>query len=870
MRQISVTRDRNIPAIAKLVQAIHKHGSKIFLQLHHPGRETYSSLIGGQPVVAPSAIPDGRTKQKTRALEIEEIHHIRDEFIEGAVRAQKAGVDGVELHCAHGYLLEQFLSPYSNKRTDEYGGSFENRMRLVLEIIAGIRERCGKDYPLGCRLSVEEFLSFVGVPEDEYINIKLGIRIVQELERAGIDFIDVSCGVYETGITSVEPVSYAEGWRHDLIAAVRANCSLPIIAVSAFRGPDMPEKFLEEGIIDYAGLGRAWLADPAWGRKVQEGRSAELRKCISCLRCFESLEQNAEKCMPLECAVNAECANELRYGDLISDTDHHHLVVVGAGPAGLAAAEVGARRGMRVTLLEADDKIAGDVNLAGRPPLKEKMHFVSDYYAAVLPKLGVDIRLNTRATADSIMDLSPDAVICATGGLPIVPKSLVEDTGAKVATVSEVLNDQHELAEKDVVVVGAGLTGLETAEYIAAQGARHITIVDMLDSVAPGANIVNVADVMSRLKKQRVSFELGQKLVAITSDSIELEAVSDGTHRTIDTDLVVLSLGKKPNQQLAEDLKARGVQALVVGSAVKDGNIAPATHSGYLAARSLFTPTSTQASFHLPASELAKFGKPAVMGNQQGLYLAYTTTPEAIKRVLPPQLTPFPMPVVTLSINHINKPSFSDDYYEAILGVYCYAGKQLGQYSLSLLLGGPGAEMATQLGRDNGSMPKKLGGEFIIRREGNRVVASLSRRGKNIVDAEVELGEYNSLLTPRIFQMPAAGKTTTGCGFYYHFDRSFTAEGKAELTAGALLAATVQYDYASWEPGYVTKLSLNSTPDDPWGELPVISIIGAGISTLDLSVKGMQKIADVNAAETLPYLLSAWYDRSVLGETGQI
>lgn len=869
MRQISVTRDRNVPAIARLVGAVHRHGAKLFLQLHHPGRETYSSLIGGQPVVAPSAIPCKRTQQRTRALEHDEVQHIRDEFIEGAVRAQRAGVDGIELHCAHGYLLEQFLSPYTNKREDEYGGSFENRMRLVLEIIAGIRERCGTDLPVGCRLSVEEFLGAMGVPEGEYIDIRMGVRIVQELERAGIDFIDVSCGIYETGATSVEPVSYAEGWRHDLIAAVRAGCSLPIIAVSAYRGPEVPERFLEEGIIDFAGLGRAWLADSDWGRKVQEGRVSEIRKCISCLRCFESLEENTERCMPLECAVNAECANERRYGPLVPDTGHHHLVVVGAGPGGLAAAEVGARRGMRVTLLEADDRIGGDVNLAGRPPHKEKMGFVADYYGAVLPELGVDIHLGERATADSVMALSPDAVICATGGRPIVP-DLPGIGGDGVATVPEVLNDQVEVADRRVVVVGAGLTGLETAEYVADQGAASTTVVDMVDTVAPGANATNVADVMGRLRKQGVTFELSQKLVAVSPRGVSLEGSDTGEASELAADLVVLSLGNRPNRGLADELRERGMDVQVVGSAVQDGNISPATHGGYLAARSLFMDRRPQASFHLADSEVERFGSPSVMGNQQGVYIAYTTTPEAIARALPPGLSPFPMPVVALSLNHVNNPSFTDDYYEAILGVYCYAGEQLGQYSLSLLLGGDGAEMATQLGRDNGSMPKKLGGEFVMRRDGDRVTACLSRRGRQVVNAEMDLGEYNSPLTSRVFQAPAAGKTTQGCSFYYHFDRVVRAEGGADFTAGALLGALVQYDYKSWEPAYVTRLDVCSTPDDPWGELPVVTVIGAGLATLDLTVRGMRRLADVDAKATMPYLLSSWYDRTTLRETGRI
>ena len=231
-----------------------------------------------------------RSQQETRALTTEEIKSLVQDFIKGAVRVKKAGCDGVELHAAHGYLLQQFLSPYTNKREDEYGGSFENRLRIMQEIIEGIREECGSDFPLGVRLSVEEFLNMTGVTED-YIHIQDGIQIAVALEKMGIDFLDVSCGLYETGMTCVEPISFAQGWRRDFIAAVKSQVQIPIIGVSAIREPEVAEAFLEDGVEDFVSLGRAWLADENWGRKVQEGREKELRKCISCLRCFESLSE---------------------------------------------------------------------------------------------------------------------------------------------------------------------------------------------------------------------------------------------------------------------------------------------------------------------------------------------------------------------------------------------------------------------------------------------------------------------------------------------------------------------------------------------------------------------------------------------------
>ncbi len=873
LRQISAGRDDAVPGMARLAQAIHEAGAKAFIQLHHPGRETPNSLLGGAPAVSASAIPCKKTQAVTRALTTDEVKHIIQEFIDGAVRMQKAGFDGVELHCAHGYLLQQFLSPYTNHRDDEYGGSFENRLRMVLEIIAGIRAACGPDFALGCRVSVEEFLDRTGVTED-YIRVPDGVKICMAFERAGVDFIDVSVGLYETGTTCVEPISFPEGWRHDIIAAVKSHVQVPVLAVSAYRGPDVPNAFLEEGVIDFAGLGRALLADPEWPNKVRDGRTDELRKCISCLRCFESLEQNASACMPFECAVNAECANELRYAEMPADVEHHNVVVVGGGPAGMSAAETAARRGSRVTLIEKDAQLGGDTVIAGAPPHKEKMAFVTDYYEAMLPKLGVDVRLNTEATVESVKALNPDAVICATGATPIVPASIPGASNDIVTIVDPVLQGKVDLADKNVVIVGAGMTGLETAEYAAAHGAAKVTVVDMVDRPAPTANQSNVADVMGRLRPAGVVMALGQRLTAITGDGVTVVPAADEAAAPADipADLVILSLGSRPDQALADALRAEGVDVRVVGSAVKDGMISPAVHGGYEAARGLFAkPQVGQASWHSLPEDVARFGHTSVMGDQRGIYTAFTTRPEAIAQILPPPLRPFEMPVVVLSINHINKPNFTPDYYEAILGVYCYCGDQLGQYSLSLLLGGNGAEMATQLGRDNGSMPKKLGAEFSIRRtDDGRVVAAVSRHGHDIAKVTMELGRYNTPLAHRIFQAPEAGKTTKGCGFYFHFDRPVQPEGGARFASGALNAALAQYDYAEWTPGYITDIQLASSPDDPWGELPVVCPLGGGLSTVDLTVCGMRKLVDVDAEATFPYLLSSWYDRSTLGELGQI
>lgn len=867
MRQLSVTKDRHIEPLSRLADAIHKHGSKVFIQLHHPGREGVSALIGGQPVVSASAIPCKHVRQETRALTTEEVKALIQQFIDGAVRVKKAGCDGVELHAAHGYLIQQFLSPYTNKREDEYGGSFENRLRILTEMIAGIRKNCGEDFPIGVRLSVDEFLDKNGVTED-YIHIQDGVKIAVALEKAGIDYLDVSCGLYETGMTCVEPISFPQGWRRDLIAAVKAHVTIPVIGVSVIREPAVAEKLLEDGVEDFASLGRAWLADEEWGKKVQEGREKSLRKCISCLRCFESLNEWNAAGMPPECAVNPRMAREKKYQELPYDCEGHTAVVVGGGPGGMCAAETLALRGVNVTLLDRQKELGGTVNLAKKPPLKERMQWVADYYEEVFSKLNVKVELGVEADVEKVMSYHPDAVVVATGSRSIIPESLPGVHGNNVYTIESILEGTADLKGKKVAVIGAGLTGLETAEYLCEDGSQ-VTIIDMLDKPAPTANQTNVLDVFRRLNQYGAQFLFGHSLKEIKEDGVCLEQVSDKQEKWVEADAIVLSLGAKPDRGLAEELKARGVAVEVVGSAIQDGDIAPAVRTGYAVGRNLFCEKKKTPSFRVTKEEVPEFGKTSLMENQEGLYLAYLTDPAAVAKILPPPLKPFYMPVVTLSVCHVKNPSFADDYYEAILGVYATYGKTLGLYPLGLVLGGPGAEMAVQCGRDNGSIPKKLGAEFVIRKNGNMVTAGVTRRGTQLVDVTMRLGEYNSPLTHGLYQAPAAGKQTFGGGFYYHFDRKPDENGVAQFCNAALLMNQCEYNYQSWIPGFAS-LNLKSSIDDPWAELPINTIIGGAYSCNSLMVHKLKLVENLDADSVVPYLLTGYYDRTAFMETGRI
>ncbi|WP_094607676.1 NADH oxidase [Sporomusa silvacetica DSM 10669] len=586
LRQLSVTQDYHIKPLARLADAVHKHGSKIFIQLQHPGREGISALMGGQPVVSASAIPCKQVNQETRALTVSEIQTLIKQYVDGAVRVQKAGCDGVELHAAHGYLLQQFLSPYTNKRTDEYGGNFENRLRMISEIISRIRAQCGADFPVGVRLSVEEFLDKTGVT-DAYIHLQDGIKIAMALQDQGIDFIDVSVGLYETGMTCIEPISFAPGWRRDLIKAVKNHVTIPVIGVSVIREPAMAEKFLQDGVEDFISMGRSWLADKDWGKKAAEGRENELRKCISCLHCSQSMDKSVVAGTSVECSQNPSLGHELEYAVLPQDLKNRTIVVIGAGPAGMAAAEILAERGSKVILFDRNSDLGGAVNIAKLPPHKEHMGWHVDYYRAALKKLNVTINLKTEVTTDMLLALKPDAVLIATGSTPIVPSKIPGIHGENVYTIESILSGKTDFSHEKIVLIGAGMTGIETAAYLARKS-NQLTIVDMNTQVAADANPIKVADVCHFLEQYHTSYLLGHALKEIRSDFVVLEKLTDHSEVSIPATMVVLSLGNIPDNKLAKDLQAHGIKVTAIGNAVKDGTIKAAVHNSYQTALNLF------------------------------------------------------------------------------------------------------------------------------------------------------------------------------------------------------------------------------------------------------------------------------------------
>ncbi|RUP85678.1 NAD(P)/FAD-dependent oxidoreductase [Dermabacter sp. HSID17554] len=571
-KQLSVTRDELVPQLAEAIEAVHARGTKIFLQLQHPGNQGIPQLNKGQVTVGPSAVQSQLTKAPVRALENEEVKSLVQDFINGARRAKEAGADGVEIHGAHGYLIDEFLSPHTNKREDEYGGSFENRCRFLVEILDGVREVVGPDFPISVRLSISQCYDLIGMP-GEGNEVADGVRIAKLCEEHGADLISVSSGTYETGVTVIEPVNTPRNWRDPMIRAVRDAVSIPVMGVSIIREPEQAEKMLNDGLVDLIAMGRSWLADPQWGIKAIEGRDADITRCIGCMYCFEALFSGGH----VECAVNPRCGFESEFPlEPERNAEGRTALVIGGGPAGCEAAETLAKRGAKVTLVEAEDTLGGQVVPGTNPPGKDPMGWLVESYTHRLEQAGVEVRLSTRFSADEVRDFGADAVIVATGAVPVVPPIPGID-GDHVVDAIDVLGGTREVRGR-AIVVGSGMTGLETAELIAANGGE-VAVYEMAPQLGAGAFHMNLISVTSKLKKAGVPMLTGHRLVEVNDSGAVFEA--DGSSVNVEAETVVLAIGMRSENTLASELKDAGIDFRTAGDVSKVAKVAQAVATGY-------------------------------------------------------------------------------------------------------------------------------------------------------------------------------------------------------------------------------------------------------------------------------------------------
>lgn len=551
--QLSIWDDKFIPGFADLANAIHAKEAKIAVQLYHPGRQTFS-FITGQPLVAPSAIPCPVCREIPKELTVEEIWELEEQFAEGARRAKEAGIDAVEIHGAHGYLVAQFMSGYANHRTDAYGGDLEGLLRFPIEIIHKIREKVGADYPIIFRLSGDE-----RVP---------GGRTIQEtkavappLEQAGVDAFHVSTGVYASFDYIIAPMAIPPGYNVSA-AEIKKAASVPIITVGRINDPRMAEEILKEGQADLVAMGRASLADPELPKKAAAGNYDDIRWCIACNQGCIDRVFDLEK-IYISCLVNPTVGKE-REMALIPALRSKKVLVVGGGPGGMEVARVAALRGHEVYLYEREGKLGGQFSLAAIPPCKQEITKIITYLSIQIKKAGVKVTLGKEVTEETIDDLQPDTIVIATGGVPVVPDIPgIEQEG--VVTAFDILRGKVTPGRR-ILVVGGGMVGCETADFLGQIMGCRVTLVEALPKIAQDVGSATRYFLLQRLAQEKASIITSASVKRFVKDGAILER-NDEEETLSGFDTIVLATGIAPVNELASRIQGKIKEMYVIGDA---------------------------------------------------------------------------------------------------------------------------------------------------------------------------------------------------------------------------------------------------------------------------------------------------------------
>lgn len=563
VNEVGLWDDSQIPGFKKLMDSIHEAGAKVVVQLHHAGRQSVPPYIFGEIPEAPSKVACPMLNFVPEAMTNERVWEIIDEFGDAAVRAKKAGADGVEVHGAHGYLVAQFMSPHANKRTDEFGGDFFGRMKFPEEIFKNIRKKVGSDYPLLFRFGHDEKVNGGRTLEES-------VMVGRMAEAAGVDALDVSIMTYASLPYMSAPPAMPHGFNQFPTKFIKESVSIPVISVGRYE-PAIAESALLNGCADFISFGRESIADPDLPTKVADERYEEIFPCIGCTQsCLGYLNGGGT----IRCLVNPLSGLENK-ADMTLSAEPKKVLVAGSGPAGLAAAYLAARKGHDVTLAESGNEIGGQFRLASVPPCKQDIATAIRAYINNCKKEGVKICLNTPVDESFIRDLNPDAVICATGGTPL-RINLPGIDGGNVVDALSVLDGTANVGGR-VLVIGGGMTGVETADYMAEHN-RAVTIIEMREDIALDEASAPRYFLIPRLKEHGVNWIVGATVKEILSDGVVYEA--NGTSQTLSGfDTIVLALGVRAYNPLEDIVKSMGKPVYVIGDAAKPGPANKATES---------------------------------------------------------------------------------------------------------------------------------------------------------------------------------------------------------------------------------------------------------------------------------------------------
>lgn len=577
----------------RLTSAVHEHGGVIFAQLNHFGLNATSDSADDLRVLwGPSAVKSPAYGETPKAMEQEDIAEVVDWWARSAELAREGGFDGTEVHISHSYLLHQFLSPLYNKRTDEYGGSFDNRFRFAREVISAVRERVGRDWVVGVRISLTDFIPGA-------LDIDDAIRVAQAVEAEGqIDYVNVTAAGYHNIHRAIEPGDVPDGYLVDLAAQVKAACGLPVFTIGGIKDPALAEEILAAGKADMVAMTRAQIADPEFANKVQEGREDEV---VHCIRGNQGCIGRVFKGLPISCTVNPAAGREGRLGPLVAAESPTRWVVAGGGPAGMRAAVTLAKRGHEVTLLERESALGGQVNLILKTPGRDEFGWIVRDLEVQLRKAGVDVRLGTEATVSGIADLEPGGVVVATGAVasrsgfssvnPLV-EELPGADGDNVVTGWDVLLGTVAVGERVVVLDDDGSRQAAGVVEVLLDAGKRVELVSRWPALFPGVmTTLDMPHVYGRTLSKGLEYRLNSWAAGIEGDRVSIFNLYTGTADAIDgVDTVVLATGAKANDELYFALKGSVAKLHRIGDCHAPRKLDHAIYEGELAGRELWSP----------------------------------------------------------------------------------------------------------------------------------------------------------------------------------------------------------------------------------------------------------------------------------------